>query len=70
MGVVLAYISKCEARAVIVVPNTQVSWFPMIDGAEVRSVQIASQGEDSQFLGYTTNAEQHRTRSAEEACER
>ena len=70
VGVVLAYMSKCEARAVIVVPNTQISWFPMIEGAEVRSVQIASHGEDSQFLGYTTNAEQHRTRSAEEACER
>ena len=66
----LAHISKCEASAVIVVPNTRASWFPMIKGAGVRSVQIASQGEDSQFLGYTANAEQNRTRSAEEACER
>ena len=70
VGVVLAYTSKCEARAVIVVPNTRASWFPMIEGAGVRSVQIAPQGEDSQSLGYTTNAEQNRTRSAEEACER
>ena len=50
MGIVLAPISKCEARAVIVVPNTRASWFPMIEGAGVRSVQIASKGEDSQFL--------------------
>ena len=50
MGVVLAQISKCEARAVIVVPNTRVSWFPTIEGAGVRSVQIASKDEDSQFF--------------------
>ena len=46
----LAHISKCEARAVIVVPNTRASWFPMIEGAGVRSVQTASQGAGSQFL--------------------
>ena len=50
MGVVLAPISKCEARAVIVVPNTRALWFPMIEGLGVRSEQIASQGEDSQFF--------------------
>ena len=27
----LAYISKCKARAVIVVPNTRASWFPIIE---------------------------------------
>ena len=46
----LAHISKCEARAVIVGPNTRASWFPMIEGAGVRSVQIASQGAGSQFF--------------------
>ena len=46
----LAHISKCEAGAVIVVPNTGASWFPTIEGAGVRSVQIASQGAGSQFL--------------------
>ena len=50
MGVVLAHISKREARVVIVVPNIRASWFPMIDGAGVHSVQIASMGEDSQFF--------------------
>ena len=49
-GVVLAHICKCQARAVIVVPNTRASWFPMIEGAGVRSVQIAYQGADSQFF--------------------
>ena len=49
VGVVLAHISKCEARAVIVVPDTRASWFPIIEGAGVYSVQIASQGEDNQF---------------------
>ena len=34
----------------MVVPNTRASWFPMIEGAGVRSVQIASKGEDSQFF--------------------
>ena len=48
VGVVLAHISKCEARAVIMVPNTRASWFPMIEGVGVRSVQIASKGEDGQ----------------------
>ena len=48
--VVLAHISKCEARAVIVAPNTRASGFPMIEGAGVRSVQIASQGAGSQFF--------------------
>ena len=48
-GVVLAHISKREARAVIVVPNTRASWFSMIEGAGVRSVQIASQDAGSQF---------------------
>ena len=46
----LARISKCKARAVIVVPNTRASWFSIIEGAGVRSVQIASQGAGSQFL--------------------
>ena len=50
VGVVLAHIRKREARALIVVLNTRASWFPMIEGAGVRSVQIASQGEDSQFF--------------------
>ena len=50
VGVVVAHISKCEARAVIVVPDTRASWFPMIEGAGVRSVQIASQGAGSQFF--------------------
>ena len=49
-GVVLAHITKCEARAVIVVPNTRASWFPMIEGVGIRSVQIASQGAGSQFF--------------------
>ena len=49
-GVVLAHISHCEATAMIVVPNTRASWFPMIEGAEVRSTQIASKGEDSQLF--------------------
>ena len=31
VGVVLTHISKCKARAVIVVPNTRASWFPMIE---------------------------------------
>ena len=46
----LARISKCEDRAVIVVPNTRASWFPMIEGVGVRSVQIASRGAGSQFF--------------------
>ena len=50
VGVVLAHISKCEGRAVIVVPNTLASWFPMIEGAGVRSVQNASEGAGSQFF--------------------
>ena len=50
VGVVLAHISKCEAGPVIVVPNTRASWFPMIEGAGVRSVQIASQGAGSKFF--------------------
>ena len=48
--VVLAHMSECQARAVIVVPNTRASWFPMIEGAGIRSVQIAPKGEDSQFF--------------------
>ena len=50
VGAVLAHISKCEARPVIVVPNTRASWFPMIEGPGVRSVQIAFKGKDSQFF--------------------
>ena len=50
VGVVLAHISKCKARATIVVPSTRASWFPMIEGAGVRSVQIGSQGAGSQFF--------------------
>ena len=50
MGIVLAHISRCEARAVIGVPDTRALWFPMIEGAGVRSIQISSQGEDSQFF--------------------
>ena len=51
-------------------PTTVLSGSSVGEGAGVRSVQIASRGEDSQFLRYTTHAEQNRTRSAEEACER
>ena len=50
VGVVLARISKSEARAVIVMPNTRASWFLMIEGALAHSVQIASQGAGSQFF--------------------
>ena len=50
VGVVLEHMSKCEARAVIVVPNTQASWFPMTEEGGVPSVQIASEGEDNQFF--------------------
>ena len=49
------------------VPTTQASRFPKIAGAEVRSVQIASKGEDIQFLECTTSAERNRTLSAVEA---
>ena len=42
--------SKCEARAVIVVPIARASWFPMVAGAEVRSVPIAAEGKGSQFF--------------------
>ena len=34
----------------IVVPYARASWFPMKEGAGVQSVQIASQGTDSQFF--------------------
>ena len=50
VGIVLPHMSKCEARAVIVVPNTRASWFQMIEGAGVRSVQIVSKGKESQFF--------------------
>ena len=50
-------------------PTTVLSERSVGAGTGVRSVQIASQGEDRQFLRYTTNADQNRTRSAEEACE-
>ena len=50
VGIMSAHLSKCKARAVIVVPNTRASWFPMIKGAGVRSIQIAPKGEDSQFF--------------------
>ena len=42
--------SKCEARAIIVVPKTRAAWFPMMEGAGVRSVQTKSQGASSQFF--------------------
>ena len=51
-------------------PTTVLSGSSVGEGAGVRSVKIASKGEDSQFFGYSTNAEQNRTHSAEEACER
>ena len=50
VGVVLAHVSKCEARAIIVVPKTRAAWFPMMEGAGVRSVQTKSQGASSQFF--------------------
>ena len=34
----------------VVVPNTRASWFSMIEGAGVRSVQILSKGENSQLF--------------------
>ena len=66
----LAHISKCVARAVIVMPNTRASWFPMIEGAGVCQYKLHPKAWATSSLGYTTNAEQNRTRSAEEACER
>ena len=50
VGVVSAHLSKCKARAVIVVPNTRTSWIPIIEGERDRSIQIASLVEDSQFF--------------------
>ena len=57
----LAHVSKCEARAIIVVPKTRAAWFPMMEGTGVRSVQTKIPGrEQPVLLGYTTNAEQNR----------
>ena len=50
VGVVLAHTSKFKARAMTVGPNTRASWLPMKAGAEIRSVQIASKCENSQFF--------------------
>ena len=70
VGVVLAHISKREARAEIVVPNTRASWFPTIEEAGVRSVEVVSKGKAVSSLEFATNAKQSRTRSTEKACER
>ena len=65
VGVVMVYISKYKARAVVVVPNTRPGVVVFDDKeSSVRSVQITSQGEDSQFL------RAHHQRGAELACER
>ena len=41
--------SSAGART-IVVPKTRAAWFPMMEGAGVRSVQTTSQGASSQFF--------------------
>lgn len=38
---IVQHLSECEARAVIVVPDTRAYWFPLVQGAMVRSLEVA-----------------------------
>lgn len=49
VGVVLQRMAECGARAVVVVPDQQHTWYPMLADATVRSYTIANQAEGSVF---------------------
>lgn len=65
VGVVLVHLSTCEARAVIVVPNTRASWFPVIAEQESAQYTLRQKERTATSLGCTTNAKQSGTQSVE-----
>ena len=48
-GHVVQHLAECQARAVVVVPDTRPYWFPMVQLATVRSVQVAPRNGDGVF---------------------
>ena len=50
VGVILQHIAECKARAVLIVLDQKHVWFPLIDEATVRSVEVSTVGDDSAFF--------------------
>ena len=50
VGVILQHIAECKARAVLIVPDQKHAWFPLIDEATVRLVEVSMVGDDSAFF--------------------
>ena len=48
-GHVVQHLAECQARAVVVVPDTRPYWFPMVQLATVRSVPVAPRNGEGVF---------------------
>eukprot|EP00903_Cladosiphon_okamuranus_P006868 g6689.t1 len=48
-GVIVQHLAECQARAVIVVPDTRPYWFPRVQLASVESVLVAARNEVAVF---------------------
>ncbi len=49
VGPVLQHLRECGAHAVVLVPGTKKHWFPLLQLATVRSIQVAAVGESGVF---------------------
>ena len=50
VGVILQHMAECKARAVLIVPDQKHVWFPLLDEATVRSVEVYTVGDDTAFF--------------------
>lgn len=50
VGVVLQRLAECKARAVVVVPDVQSTWYPMLAEAAVRTLPLSGKGEAGVFF--------------------
>lgn len=48
-GHIVQHLSGCEARAVIIVPDTRAYWFPLVQGAMVRSLEVTPKAAAGSF---------------------
>ena len=49
VGHIVRHLAECKARAVIVVPDTRAQWFPLVQGATVRSLEEAPKAVEGLF---------------------
>ena len=48
-GHIVQHLAECEARAVVLLPDVKVHWFPLVQLATVRAIEVATVGAEGCF---------------------